>query len=409
MFRVQCPAIVWMALSSWLAVACNASDRPPPYSNSSADAGAVDAGSGVPIDTYDASVPPPPEDLSNFCGSQILPVAIERPNLYFVLDRSGSMKETMPDPTSGAYVGKFRAAQRAIYDVLLAMGHRVAYGAAVYPRFGNIETCDAGNEVYPVAPGDSVTYARNGLEGPHLKKFMDSINVYVPEGGTPTSATLEKLVGPLTAIGGRTVAILATDGAPNCNEAALCDATHCIPNLEGASLPNGGECVDSYNCCAVGAYYGPKNCIDADASAAPIAALLERGIATYVIGLPGSEAYAAVLDRLAEAGGTARNVDGGAGPRYYPVSDSEQLTTALRKITAAIAISCTVTLDQAPPDWSQVNVYFDNHVVLGNPDDGWRQVDAQSLELTGSYCELLQSGDVFQVQVVAGCPTATLL
>jgi hypothetical protein len=415
-----------------LLLACSAPERPRAYSRSGADAGLGDAGFDVPIDGYDASVPPPPEDQSNFCGNQVLPVAIERPNLYFVLDRSGSMKETMPNPLTGAQTGKWVAAQRAIYDVLFAMGHRVAYGAAVYPRYGNIDSCDAGGEVYRLAAGDSVTYARKGLEGPNLRRFMDAISKYGPEGATPTSATLEKLVEPLLAVAGRTVVILATDGAPNCNAQAVCDAAHCIPNLEGAALPNGGACDAEYNCCQSGAYYGPPSCIDADASVAPVQELAERGIATYVIGLPGSEAYAAVLERLAIAGGTARTGPGNtgtgnpgpgntgtgnpgasggggaAGPAYYPVADAAQLTTALRNITAAISISCTVSLDQVPPDWSQVNVYFDNHAVVGNPNDGWRQIDAQTLELTGSYCELLQSGDVFQVQVVAGCPTLLL-
>lgn len=387
---------------------CRDTEHPPAFHSKDA-AQPADAGLEIPIDAVDASVPPPPEDLSNFCGNQVLPIQATRPNLYFVLDRSGSMRESMPDPNSGAPIEKFIGARTAVHDVLFWLGHRVAYGAAVFPRLGNIDNCDPGAEIDKLAPGDSVTYARNGLEGPHLKNMMYYLSLYVPEGATPTAATMQQLVAPLTALGGETSVILATDGAPNCNEQVTCGAEHCIPSIEASLLPDGIYCSAAINCCLPGAYYGPINCIDDDASVAPIAELLNHGIKTYVIGLPGSEAYRAVLNRFATAGGTARNLANGIGPDYYAVTDTEELKNALLHITTEVAVSCTVALDTVPPDWSQVNVYFDNRIVLAVADDGWKQLDARTLEITGSYCELLKTGQVFQVQVVAGCPTSVSL
>lgn len=291
---------------------------------------------------------------------------------------------------------------------------------------------------------------RNGVTGPHLKRLQAALDRFVPEGSTPTSATLNSLLERLIASPGNTTVILATDGAPNCNENAVCDVNHCSPNLERAPLPGGGSCDASVNCCGPG-YYGPIFCIDVDATLVPLARLLEHGIKTYVIGLPGSEVFADVLERMAVAGGTARTdalgldvtvAAGGAGqkatdvsvasagagnpaigfagaanigsarsiaPGYYSVTDAAQLTTALRKITATLSIGCTITLDVAPPDWSLVNVYFDNAIVKMSPGDGWKQVDEKALEITGALCELLRSGDVFQVQIVAGCPTEVLI
>jgi hypothetical protein len=400
-------AIVLAAL-----VGCKQSDHPPIYHrdlSSSAVDGGIDAGDEIPIEASDASAPP--EDTTGLCGNTILPLQLTRPNVYFAIDRSGSMADRssgMQNPETGLAISNYDAAWLSIHDVLFALGHRVSYGAAVFPRFGNVDQCDAGAEVYPVTAGDSVTYARNGIDGPNLTKLISTLSKWAPEGATPMSATLGKLVSPLTALGGATAVVLATDGAPNCNPVAVCDQSQCIPNIDSAPLPDGSFCsVNGGNCCAAAAYYGPENCIDADASVAPIAELLNSGIKTYVIGLPGSEAFQSLLGRLAVAGGTARVQSALTDPLYYLVSDTSELTAALKGITADLAISCTVTLDAVPPDWTQVNVYFDNSLV--KPADGWKQTDERTLEITGPSCTLLRSGDVFQIQVVSGCPTAELI
>jgi hypothetical protein len=210
------------------------------------------------------------------------------------------------------------------------------------------------------------------------------------------------------ALKGKTAVILATDGAPNCNGNALCDMSTCIANIEGAFRANGKRCDSTVNCCSPTADYGPYACIDEDASAAPIETLLSHGIKTYVVGLPGTDAYTGVLNRLAAAGGTARSQALETDPQYYRVEDSAALATALKSIVTSVSISCTLKLDAVPPDWSKVNVYFDNALVRMSETDGWRQVDARQLELVGESCKLLSSGDVFQVQVVAGCETQTM-
>jgi hypothetical protein len=338
----------------------------------------------------------------------MLPVQTTRKNLYLVIDHSGSMNDAMLLESQTTNQSKYDAILESLHNVLFAVGHRVNYGTALFPGFSNHEDCDVGEEIDSVKAGDSVTYARNGLDGPHLKNLMAILEVNRPKGGTPTSATLTQLVPSLLALKGETSVILTTDGAPNCNADAECTAATCIANIEGAPQLSGLKCDNSVNCCAPSGDYGPYSCIDTDATLAPLQKLYENGIKTYVVGLPGTDAYRDSINRMADAGGTARVQKVETDPKYYAAEDSEALTNALRTIATDLTISCTLKLESVPPDWSQVNVYFDNGIVKMNDKNGWKKVDDTTLEVKGDSCTALRSGDVFQVQVVFGCPTVIL-
>jgi hypothetical protein len=162
------------------------------------------------------------------------------------------------------------------------------------------------------------------------------------------------------------------------------------------------RCAADFNCCdPANVRDGPRMCVDESDTSAALEHLAASGVATYVIGLPGSSTYADVLNRFAEAGQTAR-----AGElRYYAAEDQLELTTALRQILGSVAISCDIALDAPPPDRRLVNVYFDQRVVPQNGGLGWSWIDDRTLRIEGSRCDELKSGDVGQVQVVSGCVT----
>jgi hypothetical protein len=101
------------------------------------------------------------------------------------------------------------------------------------------------------------------------------------------------------------------------------------------------------------------------------------------------------------SGQTARE----GSPRYYAVSDVDDLTAAVRKIGVEVAISCSIALDKPPPDRTRVNVYLDTRLVLADVENGWAWTGENSLELRGAACDDLKSGNVQRVQVVSGCPT----
>lgn len=316
------------------------------------------------------------------CGCLEMSFLTDVPNLYFVLDRSGSMEDG----------GKWQTVRNVVATTVQKLGPRIKFGASVFPKSSS--SCGGGIEVLSLRSGDSPA----GYRGPAVQGFLNATNIKAT-GGTPTAATLRNITPVVTSLGGRTFVVLATDGGPNCNQNATCDSSTCIANIERydpACQPGGIT-----NCCTPD-LFGRDSCLDADPTEAAVKALADAGIPTYVIGVPGSGPYAALLDRLAQAGGTAR----ATSPYYYRV-DSEggaALDDALRAIAAKVTARCDLPLDPPPADPTRVNVYFDDTVVPADPENGWR-FDGKTITLVGSACQRVLSGEILNLRVIGGCPT----
>ena len=242
----------------------------------------------------------------------------------------------------------------------------------------------------PVQPGDA--------QGVTAGVFLAATSV-VPKGGTPTAATLEALLPELSAFPQLTFAILATDGGPNCDATLSCGVADCTSNLDGAP----GCPVDGpTNCCDPTTGVGGQGCLDAAVTTQAVSALRAAGVETFVMGIPGSAPYAAVLDELAIAGGAARATE----PYYYEVdtSDTGALGTAFAQIAAQATASCTFTLARAPASPGEVNVYVDGAVVPQGGASGW-SLQGTKLTLEGSTCATVETGDASAVRVEEGCAT----
>ena len=370
---------------------CQEQERPLPLApETGGDAGfQIDAGGGGCG---------PAEVTPSSCGGTTVSIELSRQNLYFLLDRSGSMGDLL----EGSSFDKYDSARFAIGNLLFDVGHRVFYGAAVFPGNGNDAAgCDPGFEVFGTRQGDTLGSGCDGGSGATLLALQRALGGFSAYAGTPVAATLSALAPALGALPGKTALILATDGAPNCNPNLRCAPSDCMLNIEHATL-NGRACDDTFNCCdPQNLRSGPYSCVDRAESEAQIAALLANGIPTYVIGMPGSELYASVLTALATAGGTARQ----GGTAYYAARDTAELGSILEEIGAAVTVSCSIDLASVPVDRDLVNVYFDTRIVPADPVDGWSWSGDQSIALAGSACAELEAGDVRQVQVLFGCPT----
>jgi hypothetical protein len=368
-------------------VACSSSERPDPTLLARPNDRKPDAGNDVDAGTA---------SCSEFCGETFLHERLDPPNLYFLLDRSGSMAA----PIEGSNLDKYDTARKVLGTLLQVIGHRVRYGATVFPADADTDYCGAGIEVSKLTLGGLP--ACDGEFDPVLVNFLFGIGRLSPGGSTPTSAALAALRPELEELSGPTHLVLLTDGAPNCNLGAGCGPEECMLNIEGETVA-GQACTPDYNCCdpANTGAEGPGYCVDSDATVSEIEGLFEHGIPTFVVGMPGAEPYAGVLDRLARAGGTARPGD----VAYYAASDQAELQAALYQIGTGVAVRCTIDLDSPPESQALVNVYFDGELVPADPEDGWSWDGDARIEVNGEACDQLKSGDVIDARAVFGCDT----
>jgi len=383
------------------AVACSSDERPPRVGSwAEEDAEVEDAGAF--IDSGECSPYPPLIETGDDCDNVVLEAEYETINLYFVVDRSASMEERL----EGGTLSKYAHARIAIRDVLRLVGHRVRFGAAVFPALSSSEAdvCQPGGEVFPTRAGDPPACVPEDGLGPVLTELLNTLAVLGTEGWTPTAATLDGITPTLAELTGRTTVVLVTDGGPNCNPELTCSAEDCQLTVEGAVLDSGEVCGVDLNCCdPTLVLNGNYWCIDAAATEAAVTTLAEAGIATYVIGMPGSEAYASDLSRLAEIGETARSMN----PSYYSVGNTEELSAVLQEIGTSVAFPCEVRLTSAPFDPLMVRVLFDGVDILFDAENGWSWADGSNdtVQFNGTSCEDLQAGRVLYVQIVVGCPT----
>lgn len=375
-------SIALLAVLAVLAVAAAPScgnGKPPPAGDNHASSGGTSGGFGTGTGKPAGCGV---DQAGAFCDCVDVPLVAEPPNIYYVLDRSGSM----------SHDNKWTNARDAVTALTKAIGSHAHFGAAIFPS--GAESCGAGNEVMSVRPGDPV--GDPNAMTPTADALFEAMLV-PPQGGTPTTATLQYVLARVMPLPSKTYVVLVTDGAPNCNPAANCTADLCADNIAMVSgCPKGGP----PNCCAPP---NGVNCIDSDASAKAVADLAAAGFPTYVIGLATSAMESDVLDQLAVAGGTANT---GGGTKYFLANDvsSQGLLAILRKVAGKIAGACVQRLKAPPMDPTLVNVYVDGVVVPQDPTNGWG-LQGDTVTLVGDTCARVESGDALDVRIIAGCPT----
>jgi hypothetical protein len=332
------------------------------------------------------------------CGFTNLTAAPLEVNVLLVVDKSASMNEPAESP-------KWPQLQEALQATLEATEERISFGLDLYPYSGKsgaalsgeCQMPDSGAIVVPVQAG---TKARPLI----LAALQDND----PSGGTPTAAALARAYDYYTTGAGKSLkgakyVLLATDGGPNCSAdpEITCEAEACTTNIDG--LDCGGNCCDPKK-----DPDGPAKCLDDAASIQAVADLADKGIKTFVIGIPGTEAYAATLDALAEESGV-ENPD--APPSYFAVSAQdgvEGLTSVLTKITTGLITSCKLQLEEDPPNINDVFVVVDGELIERDDADGWAQSDPvtspPTIVLQGATCEKLETEGAGYINVSYGCP-----
>lgn len=292
-------------------------------------------------------------DYQPDCFSEtFVPAANAEADLLLVVDRSGSMSEV----PGGAALSKWDQVRSVVGNVAQDLDDSYGFGLMFYPA-GATQTlqCVGGDVVVDIADN-------NG------QAINDAFGATGPGGGTPTAATLQVAGAHLhNRLTSRPQAVvLATDGAPNCNAAN--DINTCV-------------CSQTDNCTHAYA------CLDDIATVNAVSGLANDGVATFVIGIPGSELFADVLDAMATAGGTATN----GARHYYDTSSASDLEQALRAIGQRVS-QCRFEL-QSDPMSSSLSVRVNGQAVVRDPGrvDGWDYVGARTIEFFGPACQDLAS------------------
>lgn len=326
--------------------------RPDP-----APAGPDAGGFSVPDAGGGMAAPPPaaqPTETMN-CGLNRIQLQSEPGQLLLILDRSGSMAQTV-GPTQP--VEKWGEVVKALDTILAQTQKAIAWGLKLYPMGG---VCGV---------PDGVTVPMRADNHQAIMAAITANRPIIDGGATPTREAIMRAIQHIKAapatMGPPPHLLVATDGIPNCTTTIAGNP----PDPAGAI-----EAVQMAQAAGIPAYV--------------------VGIATA--GTPADD----TLNQMAMAGGKARN----DATKYYPVASQTELMAAFSAISAQVA-SCTFPLSQPPPVPGNVAVEVGGQRVPPDPAmaSGWYYgANQASITLAGPACEKVKQGNT-DVKIIFGCP-----
>ena len=299
----------------------------------------------------------PTEPMS--CGAQTFAIttSLVPPNVFLVVDRSGSMSDDFGGAANGT---KWDAAQTALNALLTGNMGKAAWGLSLFPPNPSSDTCGKANVDVGIQMGDesSILAKINGLTNNAIAN---------PRGSTPTADALKTVrdQANLSAMDRNNYVVLVTDGIPSCNNPAD---------------------------------VGPV--IDALYNRSP-------SVKTFVVGVGADTASnPALLNQWAEKGHTARM---NATTEYYQANDAGGLVASFDAIIGE-ASSCTYKLMTPPADPTLVVGQLDGVAVASDAANGFTyDATSTSLIFHGTSCDKIKQGKVAKVDVQYGCPPSQIL
>lgn len=287
--------------------------------------------------------------------------------VLLVMDRSRSM----------SWDGKWGTTRGAVERALKTNSGLLRVGLLMFPRAADVCAVEATLDV-PFAQDNGAAIGAAMRDAPTLQ-------------GTPTGAALRAAGDVLReVVADVRVVVLATDGYPSCPD----DCTNCENRNEGFCVDGVCDVCDDNDLCA------RREMLDA------VAELAREGIATYVIGIEGSDEARDILEEAALRGGTAlpRSLSPTA---YYDTRDATDVAFALTEIAVGVdgcsvalpafegCDACTTRLEVSLR-LPTVDGAAGGSIPLANDGlDGWERIGGR-IRLNGDACvnALTTKGDV---------------
>jgi hypothetical protein len=326
--------------------------------------------------------------------------------LELVIDVSGSMK----DPAPGSSATKWEETRDALLEAIVGvdgpgLGASTAVGLLFYPgKFNsNVSTKPLSSSTECLNIDASVSMAELGGDGaPQRSAIEDALSSVETGQGTPThdayKYALDKVVlgDAQKDIPGDPYMLLITDGMPTLQYGCY----NTSGNLDYNSVPT-DPIVDE------------------------IANARSKGVKTFVIGSPGSEAGVGWLSAAATAGGTAKENCSDNGPTYCHMdmttapNFSAALRSGLNQVVSAVA-GCkfdvpTKSIDGTEEvDPNQVYPFItysnDSIELIGRDNgtgtckgDGYRLLSDTQLELCKATCDRYHADPEALIEFMFGC------
>jgi len=325
-----------------------------------------------------------------------------KPNLWLLVDSSGSMETNRDACTNGTCVTRMAALKTAMATFLSASGHVARMALTFFPATSE-DQCAPANSVAVSLPDPTPDdVSTDATLAAHAAQINAEISKKTGAGGTPTGMSIAYVgsqPGLQDAVDGRDdFILLLTDGLPNCNAANTygCSDAQC-------------RCTIANGC---GGDFCRKGCLDQDASAAQIAEQKRKGIRTIILAF-GSNTDTGVaadtLDAMASAGGAnlrkCRNgtddecETGGCVAatklcrrQYFKASNADELADALKAISEGLPDPdvCTITLSDPPTSQQYVAVIVNGENIPSGPATWSFTGSAVQFDDASTYCTSLK-------------------
>jgi len=306
------------------------------------------------------------------CGLQMFAPTPKAADIMMVLDRSGSMQDVPDGAPSGSTTTKWEIVVPSLQQMVTATQSSISWGLKTFPEAytDSMDDCKGGIT-------SAIDVKITAMDGTTMNS---TIAATTPNGsGTPTADAVTAAAAYLKTVSDSNpkYLLLATDGEPDC-----------VGTTEDSA---GGD----------------------TAAVTAVANALTAGFPTFVIGIATSKASANnELNLLAQAGGEGVPSSNPLASHYYLSNNASDLIAALQAITGQIS-SCLFPLSMPPAvlnDPTKLGVYLGTGMSKipydANKSNGWAYTDSNdtSVEVFGSYCDMIQTAGAGAVQIIFGCP-----